>query len=307
MKKDLVPKLRCTECGGNMRLLHNSEADSQEIRTGELACHDCGRRSKISKGIAYLLPGNMHHLLKAEKEGWVIRAKEKNWYDVSDDYLLSLPFPEQSNEEVDWKIAREPFYHMVDSVFTDWKGKTVLDIGAGKPWSSRYLSKKGAHVISTDILEDDRIGLGVADVYMKHDGTFFERALADMNHLPFQDGCMDVVVYQGALHHSLDLWRSLQEADRVLKKGGHILFTSEGCGGILSRESVGKPTDDGINEHNYKNIRYIYYLKKLGYRINTYHEPKFYEKHGTSTIRFWLRECWRFGRGGLLMLVAEKK
>ncbi|MBI5226930.1 methyltransferase domain-containing protein [Candidatus Micrarchaeota archaeon] len=305
MKMELLPKLKCVNCGGKLAA-HEETSDKNEIRTGQLACQTCNRTYPIRNGVIDLLPENIHTLLKAEKEGWINRAKAKNWYEATDEYLLSLPYPKQSNEEVDWENGATQFYYLVDKAFTDWQGKTALDIGVGKPWTSRHLAKKGAHVIATDILEDDKIGLGVADLYMRNDGTYFERVLSDMNALPFQDGTMDVVLYQGALHHSLDLWKSLTEADRVLKKKGHIILSNEGNGGIFSRESVGKPTEDGINEHNYKNIRYVYYLKKLGYKVRTYQYPTFYDKHGNNAIPWLLHEFWRFVRGGQLLLVAEK-
>lgn len=128
-----------------------------------------------------------------------------------------------------------------------------------------------------------------------------------MNNLPFQNDIFDVIMFQGALHHSIDLWKSLQEASRVLKKNGYIIFGSEGSGGILSRESINKPTPDGLNEHNYKNIRYIFYLKKLGYKIRTFQEPSFYKKHGNNFLWLLFYELWRFIRGSVLMLIATKK
>lgn len=306
MKKKLTEILQCPTCNSNLKLNEITNETTEEIREGSLQCIECGEKFEVRKGIVDLLPKKLNALVNAEKEGWMARAKAKNWYDVSDDYLLALPNPKNSNEEVDWKKASDPFYYIVDQAFTDWKGKKVLDVGAGKPWSSRHLANKEAEVVSTDILEDNRIGLGVADVYIKHDKKFFERVLADMNVLPFKNQVFDVVLYQGALHHSINLWNAIKEADRVLKHEGHIIFTSEGSGGILSRESINHPTEDGLNEHNYKNLRYIWYLKKLGYKINTYQEPSFYEKHGNNKIWNMAYEVWRFARGGMLILIAKK-
>ncbi|NYZ75470.1 methyltransferase domain-containing protein [Candidatus Micrarchaeota archaeon] len=308
MKKSFTASLKCPVCGGGIVVSKIVEEDQREIRNGVLSCVSCKNTFEIRKGIADFLPSELHPLLTSEQKGWVARAKKDGWYDVSDEYLLSLPYPEHSNEDMDWKNAREQFFYMVDkAVPFEWKDKLVLDVGVGKPWSSRYLANKGAQLVAIDILEDDRVGLGVADLYMQRDLIFFERALADMNGLPFQDSSFDVVLYQGALHHSIDLQKSLTEADRVLKKGGFIVLSNEAGGGVFSRESLNKPTADGVNEHNYKTVRYLYLLKKLRYDVTTLQSPSFYEKHGKSRSLFWAYEFWRVARGGALMLFARKR
>ena len=110
MKRKNVSVLKCPACGaGGLELSKATEENGVEVRSGKLECSSCKKPFEIRDGIPNLLPPDLHSLVAAEKEGWIVRAKEKKWYDVSDEYLLSLPNPVHSNEEVDWKKASEPF------------------------------------------------------------------------------------------------------------------------------------------------------------------------------------------------------
>jgi len=184
-----------------------------------------------------------------------------------------------------------------------------LDIGAGRPWSTRAFAQEGANAVALDVLSDKKVGLGAADVMIARDKKFFERVLGDMNNLPFRDEVFDIVFFTGALHHSNDLFKTLSECARVLKKGGKIGLTNEACTGIFGRELVGKPTKYGINEHNYKYVRYLYYLKKLGFSIHPFQEATFYEKYGASpsSVVLLAAELKRYALGGVLILIGEKK
>lgn len=286
MKPNEVQYLRCPECFKPLTLANDM-----------LIC-ECEKKYPIHNGIPNLLVTTDKRTL-SELQGWVQRAKEKGWYDVTDDYLNSLPYPAQSNEEINWKLHADSFYFMLKKL--DLKGKRVLDVGAGKPWSTRDLALAGAEAVALELFDDDRIGLGVGDVYMKKHNIYFERIIGDMNNIPYADESFDVVFYQGALHHSMYLNQAMDEADRVLKKGGLLVFGREGSGGILSREWVG-PCPDGVNEHNYKNLHYIWNLWGLGYDYKVYNEPD----QAQTGFKAWLRHMWTYCRGGPLLLIARK-
>jgi SAM-dependent methyltransferase len=48
--------------------------------------------------------------------------------------------------------------------------------------------------------------------------------------LPYRAGSFDVVVSTEMLEHDPYFWRTLPEARRVLRKGGHLLVTARGIG-----------------------------------------------------------------------------
>lgn len=101
----------------------------------------------------------------------------------------------------------------------------VLDIGAGYGGSARFLAREfGCPVTALNISEREnergrRMNReqGVDRLVTIIDGSF--------EALPFGDRAFDVVWSQDAILHSGDRRRVLEEAVRVLRPGGHFIFT----------------------------------------------------------------------------------
>lgn len=101
----------------------------------------------------------------------------------------------------------------------------VLDLGAGYGGSARYLAATyGCHVTCLNLseVENERNRRmneeqGLADLIDVVDGSFED--------LSFQDNCFDVVWSQDSFLHSGDRERVLEEAMRVLRPGGQLIFT----------------------------------------------------------------------------------
>ncbi|PIE25958.1 MAG: SAM-dependent methyltransferase [Micrococcales bacterium] len=104
-------------------------------------------------------------------------------------------------------------------------GRRVLDLGAGYGGAARYLARTfGAHVTALNLsrtqnrrnqqLCADQQLSGLVQVV---DGNFEE--------LPFEADGFDAVWSQDSLLHSARRERVLQEAHRVLRPGGELLFT----------------------------------------------------------------------------------
>ncbi|MCK4743389.1 MAG: methyltransferase domain-containing protein [Sulfuriflexus sp.] len=101
----------------------------------------------------------------------------------------------------------------------------VLDIGSGMGGPARYLAKQhGCFVdcanISARQNEANRTACeqeGLSDKVSVYDTSF--------ENLPFDDSCYDVVWAQDCIVHSGRRERVVSEAARVLKPGGHFLFT----------------------------------------------------------------------------------
>lgn len=129
----------------------------------------------------------------------------------------------------------------------------VLDIGAGYGGSARFLAHEfGCPVMALNISEREnergrRMNReqGVERLVTIIDGSF--------EALPFDDAAFDVVWSQDAILHSGDRRRVLEETVRVLRPGGHFIFTDpmqdDGCPAealepILARihlETLGSP------------------------------------------------------------------
>lgn len=120
----------------------------------------------------------------------------------------------------------------------------VLDLGSGYGGAARYLAGRyGCRVVALNLseVENERARernreVGLDDKIEVVDGSFED--------IPFGDGAFDLVWSQDAMLHSGRRSRVLEEAARVLKPGGRMVFTdpmrSDDCeteelGPILAR------------------------------------------------------------------------
>lgn len=100
---------------------------------------------------------------------------------------------------------------------------TVIDVGCGDGWLTRWFAAEGAHAT----------GIEVSPRHLAHARAI--RPVGDEHYiqglaedLPVPSGSADIVIYFNSLHH-VDvegLPKALKEAARVLKNGG-ILYVSE--------------------------------------------------------------------------------
>lgn len=145
---------------------------------------------------------------------------------------------------------------------------TVLDLGAGYGGAARYLATTyGCRVTCLNLseVENERnrqlnAEQGLSDRIEVVDGSFED--------LTFQDNCFDVIWSQDALLHSGDRARVLEEAVRVLRSGGQMVFTDP-----MATEAAGK--DD---------------LKPILQRI---------QLDTLATPAFYRRELYRLGVGSV--------
>jgi len=104
-------------------------------------------------------------------------------------------------------------------------GMQVVDLGAGYGGAARYLAKaKGVHVACLNLSETQNArnreltsAAGLGSQIGVHHGNFEE--------LPFEDERFDVAWSQDAILHSGRRAKVLAEVWRVLKPGGHLVFT----------------------------------------------------------------------------------
>lgn len=99
------------------------------------------------------------------------------------------------------------------------KNKLVLEIGCGAGRFTEVLLKYGAKVVSVD--------MSIAVFANKKNCPISENhaiVQADMNNLPFQDEIFDYVICLGVLQHTPNSFESIQNSQRVLKKGGSYVL-----------------------------------------------------------------------------------
>lgn len=102
---------------------------------------------------------------------------------------------------------------------------TVLDVGSGYGALARFLARRyGCDVVASNISERElEWGRELTAEQGLDDKVSFE--WADFHELPFDDGSFDYYWSQEAFLHAADKATVLNEASRVLKPGGAIVFT----------------------------------------------------------------------------------
>jgi ubiquinone/menaquinone biosynthesis C-methylase UbiE len=99
----------------------------------------------------------------------------------------------------------------------------VLDVGTGTGTIARCVQPYCRAVMGMDLsMEMLRIA-HKHPVDRLHKPIYFQQS--NIDHLPFADGCFDVVVSRMVLHHVMkNLQKGVRECFRVLRKGGRIVI-----------------------------------------------------------------------------------
>ncbi len=131
-----------------------------------------------------------------------------------------------------------------------WDGKVVLDIGCGP--GNLYATVGG----SPEIL----IGVDISPGALKMaEQAGYIPLLADAQHLPLADACVDLVVANATIHHCDDMAKVLAEAARVLKPGGLLVTDKDAQSTALALNGLGLFLRE-IRFFFYRIIRSEYYL-----------------------------------------------
>jgi SAM-dependent methyltransferase/uncharacterized protein YbaR (Trm112 family) len=236
----LLDRLRCPFCRADL----TAEEDT-------LVCSGCGRSFGVENGIPLMLhrdlPGAEKKL--GEAAGWLEKAKAEGWYEPDDEVDSHLPYLTRDLgwEDSTWIANEYSFQALLDGFVGDERGLSVLELGAAKGWAAPYWRERGCEYVATDILVDEKIGLGRGAFF-----GAFGRVQADGEHLPFADASFDLTYCVATLHHALDLRAMVREMARVTRTGGVVAGLNEGTRGVLRTGDNPEQEAEkalGINEH----------------------------------------------------------
>jgi ubiquinone/menaquinone biosynthesis C-methylase UbiE/uncharacterized protein YbaR (Trm112 family) len=262
LKREFVPNLRCSACRGSSWNLAVEQEDEREVREGALRCGACSAEYRIVGGVLDFLDSRDEGLQR-EVKGWVELAGPLGEHLVPT--MTALPYYPHGP----WPEVAPDFFQIFEHF--SFAGKRVVDLGAGRSWSSRHLMAMGqaAEVVAVDVLTTRFLGLDTADIFFREDQVFFERLRGDMHRLPLPDAWADVVFSCATLHHSSDLPLLFREVARLLKPGGHFIFLSEPSkkASIEEHQPHNAETEHGINEHIYSLAEYVKPLRQAGFRF----------------------------------------
>lgn len=107
---------------------------------------------------------------------------------------------------------------------SDLRGRTVVDVPAGKGRSSALLKELGAHVVPLDLFPEFFSVPGIEC-----------RACDLMGTLPVEDASADMVVCEEGIEHLPDQLHAFREFNRVLKPGGSLLIMTPNYSSLRCR------------------------------------------------------------------------
>lgn len=269
MEEELLSLLKCPVCNAEALSVSASTYAGTEGGEAFLRCEGCGREYPVREGIVDLLPEPSPEVLR-EKAAWeCLRTPSPVTVEEAEAVrrtILSLPMLEGMSgdrKEVEtWRRHGQAAFSLCSGV--EWKGKRVLELGAGRCWLSAHLARRGARVVAVDILEDEVMGLGCGR-YFHEEGVRFHRVLCDMHRLPFRDGSFDAVVATATLHHSPSLRELLHVVRRVLKPEGVLLAVNEPL--YLPLREVPEEERRGAHEGAYCLWSWLGYITRSGFRL----------------------------------------
>ena len=261
MKRDFAATLCCPFCRSSGLRLDVDEEDDVEVREGALRCDGCARIFLLRRGVPDFLDPADEQLAR-EVAGWIQLAGPLGEELVP--VMTALPY----YPHAPWHHVAPDFFQVFEEV--SFSGLRVVDLGAGRAWSSRFLATlgKASEVVAVDVLTTRFLGLETADVFRQQDGICFERVRGDLHALPLPDGWADAVFSCAAIHHSSDLDRLFGECARVLRPGGRLVFVSEPSKkvSIPGKQPKNIETEVGINENFYSLAEYTAALRRQRFR-----------------------------------------
>ena len=176
MDTPLLELLRCPFCRASL-----DEAG------GSLACPGCGRTFAVENGIPLMLhedlPGRPGEARRDRRAGSRRRAPRAGTSRTTTvDAVLPFVNRELGWDDPTWLANGHSFQVLLDRYVGDLRGLRVLEVGAAKAWAARFWLERDCEYVATDILVDEKIGLGRGAFYGD-----FGRVQADGEHLPFAD------------------------------------------------------------------------------------------------------------------------
>lgn len=236
MNHNLVHLLRSPETGNALRL-EAFESDGQDVLAGCLRDVQTGAVFRIENGIADLAPlalrNEGRHAAFCTKYGLTSEptgAVQGGSMSATglDPYVHQIEFFRDYHEQYETDVVESSFYKIFDEATLGvWSrkglrpGDVVAEIGCGSGRQTLPIARSGCNVIGLDLSEEMLV---VARRKLLDAGLQANFIVASADRLPLSDGCSDVAVIFGSLHHFPDPQRSVGEAARLLKVGGRFFM-----------------------------------------------------------------------------------
>ena len=162
---------------------------------------------------------------RRESEGWVAYNAELGQLHYEGIGAPPIDFEIPYIDDAHWASIGKNFDRVIDGL--DFEGKTVLDMGAGRPWAAKNFAMRGAHATAMDVNAHLVVGLGRGWEMMSEASITMDLFVGDSERLPIASDQFDYVFISAAMHHTNFLRALAREMARVLKPGGMALIANE--------------------------------------------------------------------------------
>lgn len=146
------------------------------------------------------------------------------------------------------------------------RGSMVCEVACGIGGSSRYLARRGARVLASNISPEQ---VATADALNREAGLAeaIEIREADYHDLPYGEHWADAYWNVEALLYTDNKKRVLQEGARVLKDGGRLIVSDLTMAEATPAEELTELTERVGAHHYWPVARYDDLVADLGYRV----------------------------------------
>ena len=114
-------------------------------------------------------------------------------------------------------------WHELKTLFPNLEGKSVLDLGCGYGWHSRYCVQKGA----SKVLGIDASSKMIEEARKRNYDKAIEYRVCAIEEYPFAENAWDFVICNLVLHYVENLEEIFKKVFKTLKSGGVFLFNIE--------------------------------------------------------------------------------
>ena len=103
----------------------------------------------------------------------------------------------------------------------DLKGKVILDVGCGHGKDIQTYEELGCESVYG--IDSSKLMIEEAKKIVKNPANL---VVASMDDMPFEDGKFDILIGRFSIHYLKNLDKAYEEFNRVLKKGGILIFVA---------------------------------------------------------------------------------
>lgn len=141
------------------------------------------------------------------------RRLERAWQEEVGQHLLDVPHASPGSA----RVFERQFARVIEQLDLS-PGGVIAEVGCGKGhFLAQAARAAGPHGPTW-------VGIDLSNAVRALPGKGLSGLRADGEALPFADGALRAVVYDGALHHVIDYRAALRDAHRALAPGGRIVI-----------------------------------------------------------------------------------